>query len=532
MGCSSSKKNQDVAIPGEIEAPVQPEELNMNEVKKYLNDLYNTKELYNQSLLESYGLDSLLEKCREQLIELATTQQKSKDNYEFLLNYAMERDSDDVYRALQASNVDKRVLIDILTARPKWQLDRISELYEKKHKTPLIAEIQKQLKKFTGSQSDLGKLLLNVCMEQPQRDSYLLNTHLKELDIVIEIIATRTNRELRDAMIAYRTAYNKEFSEVIKSKSYKNFGKMICRILECKRSESTEPYSHEVVQALVEELHLASSKKDADAYIRIFADISFSEFQSLSKGYAAQYGDIIGELKKFSGDFYNLLLARCSDKYDYLCYRLHLEGAVAIPRILGCMKRKECKEFAAIFDSNKDQFGNGKTLIEFLEDLISKESYLAACINLISNDTSYFPLGVDRELGEDEILISSQGEAAEKLLHDEYTPSDIRNEGESYLERNPALEILENTKTKPPKLNTKKQIGEYITHINEEIYELRKLTNEVNAEIDHKKDLYFTMRRHNIEVEEWRQLYDVYSEMLNKHIAVKDRNAAATMNKK
>lgn len=35
------------------------------------------------------------------------------------------------------------------------------------------------------------------------------------------------------------------------------------------------------------------------------------------------------------------------------------------------MKRKECKEFAAIFDSNKDQFGNGKTLIEFLEDVSS-----------------------------------------------------------------------------------------------------------------------------------------------------------------
>lgn len=70
-------------------------------------------------------------------------------------------------------------------------------------------------------------------------------------------------------------------------------------------------------------------------------------------------------------------------------------------------------------------------------------------------------------------------------------------------------------------------MGEYITQINEEIYQLRKLTSEINAEIDHKKDLYFTMRRHNIEIEEWRQLYDVYSEMLNKHIAVKDRNAAA-----
>ncbi len=107
---------------------------------------------------------------------------------------------------------------------------------------------------------------------------------------------------------------------------------MVCRILECRRSESTSPYPPEVVQSLVEELRLISQKKDPDGYIRIFADLSFAEFQSLSNGYAAQYGDIISELRKFSGDFFNLLLARCSEKYDYLCYRLHTEGADAIPR--------------------------------------------------------------------------------------------------------------------------------------------------------------------------------------------------------
>lgn len=135
-------------------------------------------------------------------------------------------------------------------------------------------------------------------------------------------------------LACYRSTYGKDFADVIKSKSYKNFGRLICRILECKRSESTEAYSPEVVTSLVEELHHAATKKDAEIYIRIFADISFSEFQSLSKGYAIQYGDIIAELGKFSGDFYNLLLARCSQKYDYLCYRLHAEGASAVPRLV------------------------------------------------------------------------------------------------------------------------------------------------------------------------------------------------------
>jgi hypothetical protein len=367
MGCTSSKQQENALIPSSS-TPSEVIELNMNEVKAKLNDLYLIKESYHTLLLEQYGLDSLLEKCREQLIELANTQLKSKENYEFLLNYVIERDCDDLYRALQAASgsVDKRILIEILTARPKWQLDRISAVYEKKYSIQLISEITRHLKKFSGAQSDLGKLLLNICMEQPQRDSHLLYTHIKESDVIVEvrntlslpslfspaltpflslslsalalslslkIISTRTNRELRDLIAYYRSAYGKELSDVIKSKTYKNFGKMACRILECKRSESTEPYPAEVVTSLVEELHHAATKKDADIYIRIFSDLSFSEFRSLSKGYAIQYGgDVMIELSKFSGDFYSLLLARCSEKYDYLCYRLHAEGASAVPR--------------------------------------------------------------------------------------------------------------------------------------------------------------------------------------------------------
>jgi hypothetical protein len=186
MGCSGSKQEENALLPSAV--PSEVVELNMNEVKAKLNDLYLVKESYHALLLEQYGLNSLLEKCREQLTELANTQLKSKENYEFLLNYVIERDCDDLYRALQSSSsVDKRILIDILTARPKWQLDRIGAVYEKKYQIQLINEIQKHLKKFSGAQSDLGKLLLNICMEQPQRDSHLLYTHMKEFDVIVEV---------------------------------------------------------------------------------------------------------------------------------------------------------------------------------------------------------------------------------------------------------------------------------------------------------------------------------------------------------
>ena len=158
--------------------------------------------------------------------------------------------------------------------------------------------------------------------------------------------------------------------------------------------------------------------------------------------------------------------------------------------------------------------------------MITKESYLAACTNLISNDTSNFPLGVDRELGEDEALISAQGEAAHVLLVREYSAADVRQEGITYMSKI-GEDDLENQKRKPPRLGSKKEIAEYLGQIHDEIRELKQQHLALEGEVEHKRDLYFTMRRHNIEIEEFRQLYDVYSEMLNKHIAQKDRSAAA-----
>jgi hypothetical protein len=146
-------------------------------------------------------------------------------------------------------------------------------------------------------------------------------------------------------------------------------------------------------------------------------------------------------------------------------------------------------------------------------------------MNLISNDTSYFPLGVDRELGEDETMIAEQGAAAYERIVSEYDSHHAKKQGELSLAQqgNPPLE---NQKKKVPRFLNKKQIAEFLNALDEEMESLRKSSEELTSEIVHLKDLYFTMKKHNFEIEEWRQLHDIYAEMLNKHIALKDSNAA------
>mmetsp|Transcript_3601 Transcript_3601/g.5585 ORF Transcript_3601/g.5585 Transcript_3601/m.5585 type:complete len:539 (-) Transcript_3601:148-1764(-) len=531
MGCGGSKDAAgDVSVPGELATNESEVEINLPDIKGRLKELTSVKLAHNLLLFEKYGIESVLAQCRDELSSLTMTQQKAKDGYEFLLQYAMERDADDVFRALQASQIDKRVLIDILTSRTKWQLEMIGNIYEKKHNVSLIREIQRNLRtslgRLTGSQSGLGRLLLFVCTDQPERDGQLLTNHIKDMDIIIEIVSTRTNRELRGALDWYKAQHGKDFAEVVRSKSYRNFGALMSGVLECRRDESGSGFDPEFAACVASNLETAATKKDADVYVQVFSNLSYQQFLSVNAVYRGN--NLVEDLKKFSGDFYSLLCARCTHKYALLCGRL-MEDKDSISRILGCMPRKECQRLREHFNENKAKYGGGLTLENVLKEAITKESFLAACLNLISSDTHLFPLGVDRELGEDEVLVGSIGEEVMQAAKESYNRGNMRELGEKEAAR---LGIdTEITKKKAPRMN-KKQMAEYIASIDEEIETTKSNVQALKSEVAHHLDLYFTMTRHIAEAKEWAQLYDTYSEMLNKHIAIKDTAAAAAFGQK
>ena len=162
------------------------------EVKKRVQAIMTLKNYRRRAIYEKCGVEHALAIARQKLTEFSEEQNKSKENYDFMLNYAMERDADDLFRALSSnSKEDKRVLIDVLTARTKWQLNLISEAYERKHNSPLLKKIKENLRTsmgiFTGNNTDLGRLLLLVAMDQPERDAQLLTTYINDFDKIIEV---------------------------------------------------------------------------------------------------------------------------------------------------------------------------------------------------------------------------------------------------------------------------------------------------------------------------------------------------------
>ena len=191
MGCQGSKNDiQDSQVPAELDTDGVCE-ASSTAMKAKAKELAALKAAYNEVSFEKYGLEKMVQDVREELMSVTGVYTKAKEDYDFLLRYALERDADDVYRALQGNNIDKSVLIDILTARTKWQLELICTYYQEKHGESLIQEIQKKLKTslgvLTGSQSGLGRLLLWVCTDQPERDAQLLDTYHKDTEVIIEV---------------------------------------------------------------------------------------------------------------------------------------------------------------------------------------------------------------------------------------------------------------------------------------------------------------------------------------------------------
>jgi hypothetical protein len=54
---------------------------------------------------------------------------------------------------------------------------------------------------FTGTSTDLGKLLLYIAMEQPERDAQLLTQHVNNFDIIVEV------RILNDSVLISASRY-------------------------------------------------------------------------------------------------------------------------------------------------------------------------------------------------------------------------------------------------------------------------------------------------------------------------------------
>ena len=221
--------------------------------KEYKDDKKSIEPLY----YEKVGLTALLNEEREKLLGLLAVQEKLKKEREPLMTKCWEVDADEIRRAFTKNiTSDKTLLVSVMACRTKWQLLRISEIYEKKYGMSLLQQLVNDLTTFiggifSGRVTELCNLLTFRMLPQKERDAAFLRDFTDgylyvDDENLTEILTTRTNEQLRDAVEQYAEEYDRQLSTIVIAKtSNKNYRELMLKLLEGNRDEEMEPFDDE-----------------------------------------------------------------------------------------------------------------------------------------------------------------------------------------------------------------------------------------------------------------------------------------------
>ncbi|XP_019744341.1 annexin A1-like [Hippocampus comes] len=143
-----------------------------------------------------------------------------------------------LHSAIESKGVDEDVIISILVKRNNEQRQKIKVVYEATTGERLDRALKSALR------SDLEDIALALLMPPAHFDASLIRNATKRLgtdeDVLVEVLATRTNEELRQLKRVYKEVYGDDLEDVIKDETRGDFTTALLAMLKANKDESTE----------------------------------------------------------------------------------------------------------------------------------------------------------------------------------------------------------------------------------------------------------------------------------------------------
>lgn len=202
-------------------------------------------------------------------------------------NFNASSDASALQSAIEKDEVDKDVIIAVLVKRSNDQRQKIKVVYE--------ASTGKSLEKALKSalRSDLEDVSLALLMDPPHFDAYLLRKATKGFGthehVLVEVLATRSNQEIREIKRVFKEEYQEELEEVIKEETSGDFTTALLALLKAQKDESVE-IDHDLARKDAEILFEAGENTkgtDVSAFIDILSKRSGPQLTKTFQHYAA-----------------------------------------------------------------------------------------------------------------------------------------------------------------------------------------------------------------------------------------------------
>ncbi|XP_017294033.1 annexin A1-like [Kryptolebias marmoratus] len=174
--------------------------------------------------------------------DLVTVKGKPKPKYYGTVtpypNFNASSDASILQSAIESKNVDEDVIVAVLVKRSNEQRQMIKAVYEASTGKNLVKSLKSVLR------SDLEDVALALLMTPAHFDAHLLRKATKRLgtdeEVLVEVLATRSNKEIEEIKKVFKQEYGVELEQVIKDETSGDFTKALLALLSAKKDESTE----------------------------------------------------------------------------------------------------------------------------------------------------------------------------------------------------------------------------------------------------------------------------------------------------
>ncbi|XP_049602315.1 annexin A6 isoform X2 [Syngnathus scovelli] len=220
-------------------------------------------------------------------------------------------DAEALYNAMKGIGSDKEAILDLITSRSNAQRQEIIAAYKCTYGKDLIEDLKYEL---TGK---FERLIVSLMRTPPYHDAKEIKDALKGAGTneksLIEILASRNNKQIHDMVQAYKDAYGTNMEEDIIGDTSGHFKKMLVVLLQGTRDESGV-VNADLVEQDAQDLYAAGEEQwgtDEAKFIMILGNRSVTHLRMVFDAY-----EKIGEKSieqsiksELSGDFERLMLA-------------------------------------------------------------------------------------------------------------------------------------------------------------------------------------------------------------------------------
>uniref|UniRef100_A0A8C5CRR5 Annexin n=1 Tax=Gadus morhua TaxID=8049 RepID=A0A8C5CRR5_GADMO len=205
------------------------------------------------------------------------------------LNFSPDGDAGVLEKAIKTKGVDENTIIDVLVKRSNEQRQKIKEAYQRSSGKPLETALKSALK------GELEEVVLALLKTPAQYDAHLIKQSMKGLgtdeDTLIEVMASRTNREMEAIKVAYMEGVHKKYKCMNNTEQNNHCYNVThhCNIRLLRFKKMTEGVNDELADSDARALYAAGEQRkgtDASVFIDILTSRSGAHLRKVFDRYS------------------------------------------------------------------------------------------------------------------------------------------------------------------------------------------------------------------------------------------------------